>query len=104
VDTPVTLGIAGFGQGYAPGSFLWIVNNLYFQYYSLFIFTVSVLVMIGVSYVTKPPAPESLEGLTYATVTAVQRDVSRASWTRFDVIASTLVLLAIIVVYVSFSG
>lgn len=104
VDTPVTLGIAGFGQGYAPGSFLWIVNNLYFQYYSLFIFTVSVLVMIGVSYLTKPPAPESLEGLTYATVTAAQRDVSRASWTRFDVIASALVLLAIIVVYVSFSG
>src|SRR2546427_2894938 len=38
VDTPVSLHLRGFADGYAPGSFLWIVNNLYFQYYSLFIF------------------------------------------------------------------
>src|SRR5207247_1583785 len=36
VDTPVSLGLAGFAGGYAPGSFLWIVNSIYFQYYSLF--------------------------------------------------------------------
>ena len=41
VDTPVSMGMAGFEGGYASGSFLWIVNNIYFQYYSLFIFTVS---------------------------------------------------------------
>src|SRR5213595_3428523 len=32
VDTPVSLGMAGFAQGYPTGSFLWIVNNIYFQY------------------------------------------------------------------------
>ena len=42
VDTPVHLGMAGFEQGYAPGSFLWIVNNIYFQYYSVLIFLVCV--------------------------------------------------------------
>ena len=31
VDTPVTLGVPGFRDGYALGSFLWIVNNIYFQ-------------------------------------------------------------------------
>src|SRR5262245_59501286 len=31
VDTPVTLGLAGFEKGYPEGSFLWIVNNIYFQ-------------------------------------------------------------------------
>ncbi len=42
VDTPVTLKMAGFEGGYEAGSFLWIVNNIYFQYYSLLIFVVSV--------------------------------------------------------------
>jgi solute:Na+ symporter, SSS family len=41
VDTPVSLKLAGFEQGYPPGSFLWIVNNTYFRYYSVFIFLVS---------------------------------------------------------------
>ncbi len=47
VDTPVSLGLEGFEGGYAEGSFLWIVNNIYFQYYSLFIFLASVLVMVA---------------------------------------------------------
>ena len=37
VDTPVTLGLAGLKGGYAEGSFLWIVNNIYFQYFSVLI-------------------------------------------------------------------
>ena len=56
VDTPVTLRMAGFEAGYPEGSFLWIVNNIYFQYYSLLIFLVSVAVMVGVSYATEPPS------------------------------------------------
>src|SRR6266508_3253850 len=88
VDTPVSLHVAGFENGYAPGSFLWIVNNLYFQYYSVFIFIVSVVVMLVVSYATAPPAPEQLAGLTYATVGAEDRAQSRSSWNWRDVIAS----------------
>ena len=42
VDTPVTLGLAGFEEGYTTGSWLWILNNIYFQYYSVLIFVVSV--------------------------------------------------------------
>ena len=55
VDTPVTLGLAGYAQGYEPGALLWILNNIYFQYYSLLIFLVSAGVLIGVSYATAPP-------------------------------------------------
>src|SRR3989304_573019 len=55
VDPPVSLGLGSLAQGYAPGSFLWIVNNVYFQYYSLFIFVVSVVVLIGGGYMTSPP-------------------------------------------------
>jgi SSS family solute:Na+ symporter len=104
VDTPVSLHMAGYEQGYPQGSFLWIVNNIYFQYYSLMIFLVSVAVMIGVSYATEAPPVERLAGLTYATVTESDRAKSRASWGRQDVIASGVVLLLILAAYMYFSG
>jgi SSS family solute:Na+ symporter len=104
VDTPVSLHLEGFANGYAPGSFLWIVNNIYFQYYSLFIFLVSVAVMIGVSYLTAPPAYERLEGLTYQTVTDTHRKESRGSWARGEVIASGAVLFMILLAYLYFRG
>jgi solute:Na+ symporter, SSS family len=104
VDTPVALKMAGFEDGYPAGSLLWIVNNIYFQYYSLLIFLVSVAVMIGVSYATEPPPAEKLVGLTYATVTDTQRRETRASWTQADVVRSAAVLLLILAAYVYFSG
>src|SRR3989454_4607939 len=50
VDTPVTLGLGGLQDGYPHGSFLWVVNNIYFQYFSVFITIVSAIVMVAVSY------------------------------------------------------
>jgi len=103
VDTPVALKIGGF-EGYAEGSFLWIVNHIYFQYYSLLVFVVSVVVMIVVSYRTEPPAPEKIAGLTYATVTEEHRRESRKSWDKRDVIASCIVLVVILAAYLYFTG
>ena len=104
IDTPVTLGLAGYVDGYAPGSLLWILNNIYFQYYSLMIFLVSVAVLVGVSWMTTPPSAAQLTGLTYATVTRQERRESRASWNRWDVINSGVVLLLIAAAYAYFAG
>jgi SSS family solute:Na+ symporter len=104
VDTPVALGMAGYEQGYVAGSFLWIVNNVYFQYYSAFIFVVCVVVMIAVSYATEAPEESRLIGLTYATVTDEHRRDSRRSWNRLDVINSAVVLLLILIAYLYFNG
>jgi SSS family solute:Na+ symporter len=104
VDTPVTLKVAGYEQGYSTGSLLWIVNNIYFQYYSLLIFIISSLVMIVVSYATAPPPEARLVGLTFATVTPDQQQISRRSWNQWDVVNSLVVLLLIAVAYVYFSG
>jgi SSS family solute:Na+ symporter len=104
VDTPVSLGLGGLEGGYTQGSFLWIVNNIYFQYYSLFIFLVSVAVMMGVSYMTPAPAYEKISGLTYATVTAEDRARSRHSWDTRDVVLSVVVLVLIAAAYLYFQG
>jgi len=104
VDTPVSLRLAGFEQGYPEGSFFWIVNNIYFQYYSALIFLVSIGVLVGVSYLTGAPAEANIVGLTYATVTTEQQQTSRSSWGRPDVVYSVIVLLAILAAYLYFNG
>jgi SSS family solute:Na+ symporter len=73
VDTPVTLGLAGFENGYTPGTFLWICNNIYFQYFSVLITIVSALVMVGVSLATAEPDYVRIESLTFETATEEDR-------------------------------
>lgn len=102
VDTPVSLGM--MEGGYAAGSFLWIINNIYFQYYSLLIFIVSCAVLVGVSYATAPPSEAKLAGLTFATVSAEQKAETRASWGTPDVLGTGVVLALILLAYVYFSG
>jgi len=100
VDTPVKL----LNVKYAEGSFLWIVNNIYFQYYSLLITIISILVMIFVSLGTKEPDYEKIKGLTYGTRTEEDRKELRANRSRGDVIASVILVVLIVLCYIYFSG
>jgi SSS family solute:Na+ symporter len=102
VDTPLTLGL--LKDGYAEGSFLWIVNNIYFQYFSVLITLVSVLVMVGVSYATKEPNYVKIEGLTYGNVTPEQKRETRESWDWKDVLGTCIVLGMILAAYMYFNG
>ena len=104
VDTPVALKLSGFENGYSEGSLFWFVNNVYFQYYSLFIFLVSVAVMIGVSYMTEKPPDQQIIDLTYQTMSEDHRKETRASWNRWDLISSGVVLLLILMAYLYFTG
>jgi SSS family solute:Na+ symporter len=101
VDTPAKL-IHGFT--YAEGSFLWIVNNIFFQYYSIVILIISAVVMIVVSYLTETPAYEKIQGITYGTVSTEDKKVSRSSWNYLDVITSVSVIVLIIAAYLYFTG
>jgi SSS family solute:Na+ symporter len=104
VDTPVTLKLSGFEDGYAPGSFLWIVNQIYFQYYSVLVLLVSMAAMVVVSFMTAAPSLEKLSGLTYGTVTEEDKLKSRSSWSWGDVAASVAVVLVILAAYLYFNG
>ena len=104
VDTPVTLGLSGFENGYAPGSLLWICNNIYFQYFSVLITVVSAAVMIAVSLATAPPDEAKIRSLTFGTETAEDRARTRAGWDFRDVLTSGIVLLCILGAYLYFRG
>lgn len=100
VDTPVAL----LDKVYEKGSFLWIVNNIFFQYWSLLILIVCIGVFYAVSYMTAAPSYEQISGLTYGTVTDDHRKESRASWTKSDVVWTCLILAGIVGAYLYFQG
>jgi SSS family solute:Na+ symporter len=101
IDTPVKL-LDNFT--YDTGSFFWIINNIFFQYYSLLIFIVCIIVMIAVSYATEEPDYEKIGGLTFSTMTQEHRDESRSSWDWKDVTGSVVVLVLILAAYLYFQG
>lgn len=100
IDTPVSL----FGMSYEEGSFFWIMNNMFFQYYSILILLVCIAVFYMVSYSTREPDYDRISGLTYGTITGDQRSESRASWSASDVLWSGLVIAGILAAYLYFRG
>jgi SSS family solute:Na+ symporter len=104
VDTPVTLALAGFERGYPEGSFLWIVNNIYFQYFSVLITLVSAVVMVVVSYLTPAPDYARIRSLTFETASPEDRRRTRESWSSVDLAGSAIVLLCIVGAYIYFRG
>jgi SSS family solute:Na+ symporter len=101
VDTPITLGLF---KSYPEGSFLWIVNNINFQYFSILITLISAIVMVAVSYLTAEPSLEKIKGLTFATATEEDKARTRASWNKWDVIGSAVIMVFIIASYLYFKG
>jgi SSS family solute:Na+ symporter len=101
IDTPLKL-VEGFS--YDHGSFFWIISNIFFQYYSLFIFIVCVAIMIIVSYMTKEPEYAKISGLTFGTLSDEDRKTTQASWSKGDVFASILLVVFIVIAYLFFTG
>ena len=101
VDTPVSL-MSDFS--YKEGTFFWVVNNIFFQYYSLLIFIVSAITMVVVSYFTEEPDKKSIKGLTFFTLSEDQKNKDRSSVSTNDIVMTIVVLLLILFAYIYFSG
>jgi SSS family solute:Na+ symporter len=101
VDTPVTLGVI---KEYPHGSFLWIVNNINFQYFSILITVISAIVMVAMSYATPAPDYAKIKNLSFGTRTDEHMAESQASWDWRDIASSALVLVVIAGGYLYFRG
>ena len=62
-----------------------------------------IVVMVVVSLMTPKPNEEQIRGLTFATTVAEDRAASRASWNKWDVILSLIVVAIILSIFIYFS-
>jgi SSS family solute:Na+ symporter len=74
-----------------------------FLYFCILLFLFSIAIMVVVSLFTPKPDEVKIQGLTFATTVAEDKAASRASWNKWDVILSLIVVAIVISVFVYFS-
>lgn len=82
---------------------LYSFATLNFLYFCIFLFVFSISLLILISLLSEKPSEVQLNGLTYSTTMAKDREASRASWTILDVVLSSIVVIIIIATFLYFS-
>jgi len=82
---------------------LYSFATINFLYFCILLFLFSIGVMVIISLLTEKPSAEQLNGLTYATTVADDRAKSRASWNKFDVVMSLIVVVIVVTTFIYFS-
>lgn len=99
----IRLGLKVFAGAVNPDGILYKVflapNWLH---YSIALFFIIIALMIVVSYFTKGIEPSKITGLYLGSATPEQRAETRASWNKWDVINSAIIIAIIVVFYVYF--
>ncbi|MBT4033347.1 MAG: sodium/solute symporter [Candidatus Marinimicrobia bacterium] len=95
-------------SGTSLGGFEWFAT-MNFLHFAVFLFLVSVGVLVTVSLITVAPLKHRISGLTMATASELQTDLSRrmdeqdAKWNRNNIIASVVLVIAIIGLWIKFA-
>jgi SSS family solute:Na+ symporter len=83
--------------------FLYDFATLNFLYFCIYLFLFSVALMVIVSMLTPKPNEEQIRGLTFATTVAEDKAASRASWNKWDVVHTIVVVVVIVCIFTYFS-
>lgn len=92
-----------FGQNIREGSWyhtIWVETN--WLHYSIYLFVLCLLLIFVVSYFTKQADKAKLVGVTYYSATPEQKAATRASYSKWDVINSIIIIGIIIAFYAYF--
>lgn len=93
-----------FGKGKLENpKLLAAVGDFNFLYATGVLFLISALVMIVASYLTPPPPPEKVKGLTYGSIHAEAKDEIKHSWDAWNKLMVVFILLAVLGMYLYFS-
>lgn len=71
-------------------------------HYSIYLFFLCIVVIVVVSFFTKPADRSKTVGLTYGSATEEQLTETRASWNKWDVIHTVIILSITIAFYIYF--
>lgn len=78
-------------------------GQINFLYYSGLLFLISGVVVVVASLTSAAPDEQQIAGLTYRSVTTVQKEENRRSWGLVDVLGTLVVLGLVIGIYLYFS-
>lgn len=92
-----------FKEDLPAGGILYHFATINFLYFCIYLFLFSIAVMVTVSLLTPKPNEEQIRGLTFATTVAEDRVSSRASWNKWDVVLSLIVVAIVVGIFTYFS-
>jgi SSS family solute:Na+ symporter len=75
--------------------------NIHWLYWTQILLVVTAVLMIGLSLMTKAPAPETRR-FTWYGATAEEKAATRASWNALDVVLSLIVVAIVVAFYIAF--
>ncbi len=84
------------------GLFYKIIQQPNWLHYSIYLFFLCIVVIVVVSFFTKPGDASKTVGLTYGSATPDQIAETRASWNRWDVVHTAIILSVIAAFYIYF--
>lgn len=104
--------IIGFGRIFleittdslTPGSFLYFLGTLNYLSFGVWFFVFCILTIIIISLSTPQQPAEKLLNLTFGTVTAKEKNISKSTYDWKDIIVSIFVVLVVVFVLVWFNG
>jgi len=97
------LGMNIFSSSISPDSFMFkLILSHNWLHYSIYLFFICVLVIVIVSFLTKPADQTKIAGLTFGSATPEQKAETRASWNKWDVINTIIIISAVIMFYIYF--
>ncbi len=98
----VRLALVIFRDALPPGGLLHRFVQINWLHYCVLLFLFTVALIVVVSLFTKKPDDRQIEGLTFASSTPEQKAETRASWNRWDVVHTSIIVGVIVAFYAYF--
>lgn len=76
----------------ADNIFKYLFYDLNWLFFCGWMFLFCIIVVIIVSLMTEAPGAEKIQGLVFGTSTPAQRAATRASWNKWDIIHTAIIL------------
>ena len=83
-------------------AFTYIFNELNVYAFCVWMFLFCMLLAFVITLFTKGPSEEQVQGLCFGTATPEQKAVTRASWNKWDVIHTCIILAVTVAFYIYF--
>ena len=104
--------IIGFGRifleimsdSFTPGSILFNLGTMNYLTFGAWFFLFCILTLIGVSLATEKQADEKVVNLTFGTITAEEKKISRATFDWKDISISIFVVVIVVFIMIWFNG